>query len=403
MRKTAQALRWAWAGLGLGLSPLYFMQAPSISLFKLQLGLTEFGHWLAVPSLLLALWPTKKAKLARGLCALAIFLYLGPALRAWALAPSLERSTEAAWPVTPSAPTPAFSWSRLFRDDPPGPSVQSEDKVFDAANGLSLTCWQVSSSVPVSGPGRPFVLVIYGGGWDNGQRDDFPDWDVALAREGYVVLDVDYRLAPAHPWPAQREDIQHALQCAHDNAKAWNLDPTRGALLGRSAGAQLALATAYLQTSGPAAIKAVASFYGPADLFFAYQYGKPDDILASLDLLKNFCAGTPESAKAAYQEASPYFHVSSNTPPTLLIHGDIDALVWSKQSERLNAVLQSAGRPHQFVELPWATHAFDYNFKGPSGQLAWYALQRFLASTLTAPQQKTGRPHGRPVIDPPPL
>lgn len=367
MKKIAQALRWAWAGLAFGLSPLYFMRVAQLPLFKLQLGLTEFGHWLVVPTLVLALWPLGAGRKARLACLAAALLFASPALRAWSLAH--QSASE-------------FSWKRLFVPDPRDPSLIREDAVYDADRGLSLTSYRQSSP---AGPAlkRPFVLVIHGGGWDSGQRDDFPAWSRAIASLGYVVLDADYRLAPAHPWPAQREDLLKALRYATEHAAGLGLDPNRCVLFGRSAGAHLALATAYL--ADDPRIQGVISFYGPADLFFAYQYGKPDDILKSLDLLKHLCGGTPESAKAAYLECSPYFHVSAKTPPTLLAHGDIDALVWNKQSIRLSAQLQAAGRPHAFLELPWATHAFDYNFQGPSGQLAWSAVQRFLSTHLPLP------------------
>jgi acetyl esterase/lipase len=379
MRKKAQALRWAWAGLGIILSPLYFMQAPRIPLFKLQLGLTEFGHWLALPSLALALLPPFGARRARAACALAALLYLGPALRAFTLAPTVRRDASAAWPLAPAGLGPAFSWRRLFQADPQGPALIREDAVYDTARQLDLTCWRRADG---EGQGllRPYILVIHGGGWDGGQRGDFPAWDRALAEKNYGVVDIDYRLAPASPWPAQREDILKAMMVVRQNAPRWGFDAGRCVLMGRSAGAQLALATAYSH-SDPA-IKGVVSFYGPADLFFAYQYGSPDDILSSLDLLKNFCAGTPSSNPTAYQSASPYFHVDAQTPPTLLAHGRIDALVWQRQSSRLALKLAQAGRPCQFMDLPWATHAFDYNFRGPSGQLAWYSLQRFLATVL---------------------
>ena len=67
-------------------------------------------------------------------------------------------------------------------------------------------------------------------------------------------------------------------------------------------------------------------------------------------------------------------------PPTLLVHGANDPLVWHKQSERLHAKLDELGVPNVFVSLPWATHAFDYNLYGPSGQLTTYSIEWFLAA-----------------------
>ena len=68
------------------------------------------------------------------------------------------------------------------------------------------------------------------------------------------------------------------------------------------------------------------------------------------------------------------------SPPTLLIHGTIDTLVWHRQSTRLAARLSEAGVPNLLVSLPWATHALEYNLSGPSGQLVTYSVGRFLSS-----------------------
>jgi len=70
--------------------------------------------------------------------------------------------------------------------------------------------------------------------------------------------------------------------------------------------------------------------------------------------------------------------VSPKSPPTLLIHGTIDTLVWQRQSVRLAAKLSEAGVPNLLVSMPWATHALEFNLSGPSGQLTTYSVGRFL-------------------------
>jgi acetyl esterase/lipase len=74
--------------------------------------------------------------------------------------------------------------------------------------------------------------------------------------------------------------------------------------------------------------------------------------------------------------------VSGSTVPTLLIHGEKDELVWVRQSERLDAKLAAAHRPHLFLKLPWATHGCDYNFNGPCGQISTYAIENFLGEVM---------------------
>ena len=103
-------------------------------------------------------------------------------------------------------------------------------------------------------------------------------------------------------------------------------------------------------------------------------------MLNAARLLRQFLGGTPETAAAAYTSASACLIATKSSPPMLLVHGAIDALVWHKQSERLHAKLDELGVPNSLVSLPWATHASDFNLYGPSGQLTTYAIEWFLAS-----------------------
>lgn len=72
--------------------------------------------------------------------------------------------------------------------------------------------------------------------------------------------------------------------------------------------------------------------------------------------------------------------MDAKTPPTLLVHGTIDTLVWSRQSERLAARLSEAGVANLLVAMPWATHGLEFKLSSPSGQLTTYAVGWFLAA-----------------------
>ncbi len=122
------------------------------------------------------------------------------------------------------------------------------------------------------------------------------------------------------------------------------------------------------------------ALYAPADLHFAWRYSREDDVLKSPQLLRQFLGGPPEAAPSGYDSASGYLHVTKSTPPTLLLHGQLDTLVWHRQSERLAARLTENRVPHAFVSLPWATHAFEYNLAGPGGQLTRFSVEWFLAA-----------------------
>ena len=105
-------------------------------------------------------------------------------------------------------------------------------------------------------------------------------------------------------------------------------------------------------------------------------------MLDSRAVLEAYLGGSPTTAPAAYQAASPINYVGPATPPTLLIHGERDDLVAFAQSARLDARLAAAGRPHFLAALPWANHGCDVNLQGPCGQITTYAVERFLAAIL---------------------
>ena len=105
-------------------------------------------------------------------------------------------------------------------------------------------------------------------------------------------------------------------------------------------------------------------------------------MLDSRKVLEDYLGGTPAQKPEVYAAASPSNFVNATTPPTLLIHGRLDPIVWPEQSERLAARLKENGRPYFHLYLPWATHGCDANLHGPSGQLSLYAIDRFLAYAL---------------------
>jgi acetyl esterase/lipase len=111
---------------------------------------------------------------------------------------------------------------------------------------------------------------------------------------------------------------------------------------------------------------------------FAWTWGREDDALNSPRLIRRFLGGTPETAGPAYDSSSAILLAGPGSPPTLLIHGTIDTLVWQRQSVRLAAKLSEAGVPNLLVSMPWATHALEFNLSGPSGQLTTYSVGRFL-------------------------
>ena len=99
-------------------------------------------------------------------------------------------------------------------------------------------------------------------------------------------------------------------------------------------------------------------------------------------VLTEFLGGPLDGHEATYRKASPLEHVAANSPPTLVIHGLSDELVYPEHSRRLEAALRAVSVPGFALLLPWATHGCEANLAGPSGQLSTYAIERFLAFAL---------------------
>ena len=354
---------------------LTVLRSPDWLNWKLALVAGEFGHWLALVALALggAAWVfrTGHGGLAWSTVALsvgAVGLLLKPTWEAVQIGRTLPQELERAFGA--GAPRrAAFGVGGYFAAAPK--PVAAETREF--APGLKLDFYRA-----VGRPVAPCVIVIHGGGWDSGDREQLAGFNHWLARLGYAVAAIDYRLAPKFIWPAQREDTLAAMAYVKAHAAELGVDATRLVLFGRSAGGQIASAVGY--GTDDAAIRGVVSFYAPHDMFFAYTYAEEDDILKSPMLMRQYLGGPPAAAKANYESASGHQKVRVGSPPTLLVHGTIDTLVWYRHSVRLEARLAAARVPHAYVALPWATHAFEFNLAGPGGQLATYALEHFLAA-----------------------
>jgi acetyl esterase/lipase len=232
---------------------------------------------------------------------------------------------------------------------------------------------------PSAGP-HPVVIQLYGGAWQRGSPEDNGSFATWLASKGYLVVAADYRHAPQATWPAQIQDVRSALDWIRSHASEYEADPARMALIGRSAGAQLALVAGY-QANAPA-VRAVVSYYGPTDLVEGWREPPRPDPLDVRAILETYLRGTPDSAPGRYREASPATYASARVPPTLLLYGSRDHVVAARFGRALHERLRQAGATSVLLEFPWAEHAFDALPNGLSGQISLYYTERFLAWAL---------------------
>jgi acetyl esterase/lipase len=336
--------------------------APVEQLLPLAVAAPEVSPLLLVAAFLLGLYAVRDSSrlLTAFVCGVTILLCAVPL----AQVPSTQRAFDQATAGIEPATTAGIERVSITRG-----------VVFAEPEGQALT---LDLYRPESDKLFPVVIQIYGGAWRSGGPGDDAAFASRLAKDGYLVVSVDYRHAPQSRWPAQIDDVRAALDWVIAHAGENGGDSQHVALLGRSSGAQLALVAAYTE---PARIDAVVSFYGPTNLVEGWNEPPSPDPLKIRSILEALFGGQPGDLQRVYEAASPITYVSRRVPPTLLVYGGRDHVVEARFGRELHEKLMAAGATSVYLELPWAEHAFD---KVP-GVSAWVTrpyIERFLAKYL---------------------
>jgi acetyl esterase/lipase len=257
-------------------------------------------------------------------------------------------------------------------------------RLDDGSPGLPSDVYEGTGAGP-----HPFVMVIHGGGWQGGERGESPWVSRALAHAGITVIDVHYRLSGEARFPAAIADVKCLLGRARERAKDLGLDPSRAALLGRSAGGEIALVAAYSVgdarlppscATEDTPVRAVVGIYPPTALAWGHDHPFHPDVVRGPEVLQAFLGGTPAESPEAYRLATPQTWVDGRPlPRTLLIQGGYDRMVSPEHSERLARALEGQKQPVRLLEIPLAEHAFDRRSGGIGEQLARAVILEFLA------------------------
>ncbi len=399
IRSISPAILWLLTAVGLFLSLWTIVPAPIFSLLPLSVGAPEISPGILILnavglSLSAIVYGKQYPKQRRsffvnlGCLALAVGVSAFPLMQFSAtqqqaeLAITNSLGRDYLQRIPPSTTAQMRSQPLILGDLWRGiasPEVRIDRHIpFAAADGtkLSLNIYR-----PTKVGKYPAIISIYGGAWQRGSADSDAEFNRYIAAQDYVVWAIDYRHAPKYHFPAQIEDVRSALQFIKEQAVNYETDLDRVAIIGRSAGAQLAMLAAYQQPS--IAIRAVVNYYGPVNLTDGYDRPPVPDPIDSRATLRDFLGGTPQEFAQLYQAASPISTIKPGLPPSLLIYGGKDRIVESKYGKHLAATLVAQGNRAIFIEIPWADHAFDAVFSGMSNQLALYYTERFLVWVLS--------------------
>jgi acetyl esterase/lipase len=375
--------------LALALVPLA-LPPWTFALVVLRIAMAELGPALAVAALLLGAvaafmgpaprWPFALGALAAAGLALIPTISARRAARAGVAAvdalPLAGHDGEA--PLRPEVAGPNRLLGAVLGLPSP-PRVTERVLQYAAADGSPLTL-RVYRDTQWAHGGRPTVVVLYAGAWQNGDAAQGAPLQRWLAAHGYLVVALDYRHAPRFRHPAQLDDVRAGLALVRDSAAAWGGDPARVALLGRSSGGHLAMLAGW--DSPPLPIRGVIDFYGPFDLARGYVDRPSPDPRDVRAVLRAFLGGPPDAMPDRYRDASPASLVRPGLPPALLVYGGRDHLVKPEFGRDAAAALRRSGVPVVYVELPWAEHGFDLAAGGPEGTAALGVVLRFLERVL---------------------
>jgi acetyl esterase/lipase len=297
--------------------------------------------------------------------------------------------------------------------DFPGGVVGYPDITYATLPGyrpLKLDLFVPPPSSAARGP-RPLVIYVHGGGWMAGgprRSAAYQDWPkvlASLAAHGYVVATVSYRFSREAPFPAAIQDVKSAIRWLRANAAKYNIDPTRAAIWGQSAGGHLAAlagvtcgvaalepgvrvvpAAGNVETVASTAagadqvsdcVQAVVGWFGMYD-FSTLQLARsgsssPD----SPDRLFLGCGAQP-CTREQQRFASPITYLDRKDPPMLLMHGSADATVPVSQTEEFAKAAQAAGvRVRKIIE-PGINHSWI----GPNAEATRNTSLEALATSI---------------------
>lgn len=193
----------------------------------------------------------------------------------------------------------------------------------------------------------PVVLLVHGGGWsENDNRYQMAGIARKLAKQGFAVFNVTYRLAPDYHFPAPVDDLLEALKWLKTHDETLNIDTQRTAIFGYSAGGHLAELAATREMPEGVKIKAVVAG------------GTPHFVRVDPDfpLVRDFIGVSYKDEPDIYHQATPVDQATKDFPPVFIYHGSEDDLVPPLHVHRWEKRLKELGVEHEIYWVKGRGH-----------------------------------------------
>jgi acetyl esterase/lipase len=267
--------------------------------------------------------------------------------------------------------------------------------VYGPLSRHRLDLWRLSTTPKDA----PVIYYLHGGAWTFGdKREQGRPMLHEFVRRGWIVVAINYRLAPRHLWPAQIEDATRALGWIKKNISTYGGDPDRVVVAGGSAGGHLASLLA-LSTDDSQwrpkemndledwSVRGALSFYGVLEMTGDETHWR--GLGRGLRrLLEHRVVQLPyEGNEALYRSLSPYDRIEPDSPPFFVVQGVNDTLVEVNVARNFVTKFRKvAFAPIYYVELPFTQHAFDLT-ASPRTSATTRAAVAF-AESVTVPRPK---------------
>lgn len=272
--------------------------------------------------------------------------------------------------------------------------TRQEDVIYGRKPGLALT---MDVFTPKANANGAAIIWVISGGWFSSHEAINPSIVELFTRRGYTVFAVVHGSQPKYTIPEILQDMHRAVRFIRFHARDYHIDPDRIGITGGSAGGHLSLMQGTASDKGnqqardpidrvSSRVQAVACFYPPTDFL---NYGEKGKDAIGRGTLANFRAAfdlhefdpktkaleritNEEKIIELGRKISPISHVTAESAPTLIIHGDQDFLVPIQQAETMINRLKEAGVAVELVVKKGAAHGWANQDKDLPTLIDWF-------------------------------
>lgn len=219
---------------------------------------------------------------------------------------------------------------------------------------------------------NPAIVIIHGGGWRSGNKSQMETFAIEMASKNYSCFNVEFRLSLEAQYPAAIFDVKNAIQYIKKNARKFNVDTTKIAILGCSSGAQMASLIG--TTNGKPAfedthhkVKFSSKVNAIVNIDGTLAFKHPESVEGKVAGL--WLGGSYEEIPTIWEQAAPLNNTDKNTPPILFINSSIprfhagrdDMIVILNKYCIYSEIKTLPNSPHSFWFLnPWFDETINY-------------------------------------------